>query len=414
MEIRLPKMEPWQRDVYDYATANPKGEVVVVKAKRQVGKSVLAGILLVWYSFWKNNQKNILVEPTLAQSRLVYTFITDLFDGTGMIKSSNATLLTIQFVNGSVIYFKSADQKDGLRGLSATGCLIIDEGAFIPNEVYDILFPVVDANNANLIIFSTPLFASGYFYELFTGCGSKTFDWADYDTSKFLSPEKLEQKRLTMPELRFKTEYLAQFIEEGGYVFTNIPVSTSTEIPAVCGIDWGTGNGEDYTWLTFLDSHGNSVRIWYSNQMKPTEQIGEIARLIVSSGVRKVQVEMNSIGQVYYDLLRRGLPSYVTIQRFNTTNDSKRRIIENLVEALNSGKCSVYDDTELRTQLQSYACEKLKTGYTYNAVNGQHDDGVMSLALAYDVLVNYSGGYCIGKPSVGKNAYKLERGRRRR
>lgn len=395
MTITLPELEPWQLDVFKRIQTKPKDTTLVVKARRQCGKSVLAVVILIWYSLTSKGT-SIVVEPTLNQSRRVFKQLCDMLEGSGVIKSANASLLYVEFVNGSEVLFKSAEQKDSLRGMTASHILIIDEAAFIPDDVFDILFPVVDAHRAPILMLSTPLFADGYFYRNFNDKGNLVYDWAGYDTSKYLSKEKLEHYAKTMPAIRYRTEYLAQFITSGGYVFTDYRFSTSTAKPVCCGIDWSTGTGGDYTWLTFLDSEGNTTSVWRTNSMKPTEQIQAVSRLLAQSGVSRVMVETNSIGEVYRDMLKGSLPPSVALLDFSTTNESKRRIVENLQKALADGTCTAYDDTELRAQLQAYACERTPSGkITYNAATG-HDDGVMSLAIALECLRTTHGNYSFG------------------
>lgn len=392
MTIRLPQLEPWQLDVFNVIKCKPKDKTIVVKARRQCGKSILAIVILIFYSLSKKGTC-ILVEPTLNQSRRVFKQLCDMLEGAKVIKSANASLLHVEFVNGSEIMFKSAEQKDSLRGMTASHILIIDEAAFIPDEVFDILFPVVDANKAPILMLSTPLFADGYFYRNFTDKKNIVYDWATYDTSKYLSQEKLNHYRETMPEIRYKTEYLAQFITEGGYVFNAYNFSNTQKKPVCCGIDWSTGTGGDYTWLTYLDEDGQTTNIWYTNSMTPTQQVEVISRQLIQSSISRVMVETNSIGEVYRDMLKNRLPNTVKLIDFNTSNESKRRIVENLQKALSDGSCTVYEDPELKTQLQAYACERTTVGkITYNAATG-HDDGIMSLAIAYECLNTVHGNY---------------------
>ena len=91
---------------------------------------------------------------------------------------------------------------------------------------------------------------------------------------------------------------------------------------------------------------------------------------------------MNSIGRVFYDNLKR--KTKVPLKEFTTTNDTKRRVIEQLIEAFNTGDITIYYDEELIRELQHYAVEKTAKGYTYNGADGVNDDYVISLALCYD------------------------------
>ena len=400
MEIIFPKLHKHQRVVYDAViNDNGAGNIYVVKSKRQCGKSFLASLILIYFSLNKRDTTSLIVEPTLNQSRRVFKEITKMLEGSNIIKNANQSLLSIDFINGSEIIFKSAEQYDAIRGYSVSGILIVDEGAFIVDDVYEILFPVRDAHNAPMLVISTPLFCDGYFYRLFTSTNSKSYDWCDYDTSYFLSDEKLEQYRNTLSELKFRSEYLGQFITDGGYVFRNITNCVLSDSivkgePVVCGIDWAVGNDGDDTVLSLLDANANAVDFIRINNMSPVEQIDTIVnKLNTIQSLKKVVVEQNSIGNVYFDMLKHKYSRHSIITKFNTTNESKRRIIEQLATAFQNENIHIPNDRELINQLQHYAVEKTAKGYTYNG-QGAHDDYVMSLAMAYDALTTKSN-YCV-------------------
>lgn len=400
MEIIFPKLHKHQRVVYDAViNDNGAGNIYVVKSKRQCGKSFLASLILIYFSLNKRDTTSLIVEPTLNQSRRVFKEITKMLEGSNIIKNANQSLLSIDFINGSEIIFKSAEQYDAIRGYSVSGILIVDEGAFIVDDVYEILFPVRDAHNAPMLVISTPLFCDGYFYRLFTSTNSKSYDWCDYDTSYFLSDEKLEQYRNTLSELKFRSEYLGQFITDGGYVFRNITNCVLSDSivkgePVVCGIDWAVGNDGDDTVLSLLDANANAVDFIRINNMSPVEQIDTIVnKLNTIQSLKKVVVEQNSIGNVYFDMLKHKYSRHSIITKFNTTNESKRRIIEQLATAFQNENIHIPNDRELINQLQHYAVEKTAKGYTYNG-QGAHDDYVMSLAMAYDALTAKSA-YCV-------------------
>lgn len=400
MEVIFPRLHKHQRVVYDAVIGdNGAGDIYVVKSKRQCGKSFVASLILIYFSLNKKDTISMIVEPTLNQSRRIFKDIVKMLDGSGIIKNANQSLLSIDFINGSEIIFKSAEQYDAIRGYSVSGILIVDEGAFIVDDVYEILFPVRDAHNAPMLVISTPLFCDGYFYRLFTSTNSKSYDWCSYDTSMFLSDEKLEQYRNTLSDIKFRSEYLGQFITDGGYVFRNITKcvlidSDITGDPVCVGIDWAVGNDGDDTVISFLDANANAVDFIRLNNMSPVEQIDTIVNTLNSiPTLKKVVVEQNSIGNVYLDMLKHKYSRHSIITKFNTTNESKRRIIEQLATAFQNESVHIPNDRELINQLQHYAVEKTAKGYTYNG-QGAHDDYVMSLAMAYDALTAKSA-YCV-------------------
>lgn len=409
--VRMPKLKQWQEDVFKDITApenQNKGLQFVVKAKRQVGKSKLAIAVLLYYAFTFERSIGVVVEPTIKQCRRIWKEIIDCLggDSSPAIKSSNQTLLSIEFTNGSEITLMSAEQGDALRGAHVRkSVLVIDEGAFIDSDVYEILFPLVDASNSPVLIISTPVFKSGTFWERYTATDSltKTYDWSKYDTSCFLSKEKLEFYRQTVSALKFRSEYLGEFIDEGSFVFGDIskcygPLSREPALYA--GIDWSAGDDNDYTVLTLLDSEARVVDIKFWKNFDSVDLINIIAEELGRHPELSVcQVELNSLGKVYRDLLKRKVRQGL-IRDFVTTNDSKRRVIEQLITAFQTGAVTIPQDKELVKQIQHYQIEKTPGGkITYNALNGVHDDAVISLALAYDV--------CKKKLGVAKPRYKV-------
>lgn len=386
----MPPLEVWQEEVFNDYKEN-KYDTYIVKARRQCGKSILA-IYIMIYEALRKKCVSVCVEPTQAQSRRVYKQIVDCLAGADIITSANAMLLTIQFSNGSEILFKSAEQRDALRGFTVSGILIIDEGAFIQKDIYSILYPTVDAHRAPILVISTPLFQSGEFYELYLrGIQKKTiksYDWSTYDTSKYLSEERLKYYEETLPPLKFKSEYLGQFITEGSYIFGDLNKcikAYSIEDSIYVAIDWGAGNDGDYTALIFMDKDGAVTKIITYKDVDAVEQIERIAKELNSTRtLKQAMVEMNSIGRIYYENLRRKVD--VKIRQFNTTNETKRNIVEQLITAFQTETITIPYDEELIRELQHYAAEKTKTGYTYNGADGVNDDYVMALAMVYDLF----------------------------
>jgi hypothetical protein len=163
----------------------------------------------------------------------------------------------------------------------------------------------------------------------------------------------------------------------------------STKSSVFAAIDWGAGNDGDFTVIVFMDERGGVTKIEKYKDIDAVEQIERISYLINSTKtLKQVMVEMNSIGRIYYENLRR--KTDINIKQFTTTNQTKRNIIEQLDTAFQTGKISIPEDSELLRQLQHFAAEKTKTGYTYNGADGVHDDYVIALAMVYDLYLKYN------------------------
>ena len=277
MKVKYPPLKPWQREAYDYIADSPnQGKVLVIKAKRQVGKNFLGTAVLLNYCAM--GKVNAILEPSLNQCRRVFKQITKALSRSGLLASYNASTLTIEFKNGAEILFKSAGSGDNLRGDTITGILIIDEAAFIEDDIIETILPTIDANNANLMIISTPLFTSGFFYEEYIseGLNKLVLDWNNYDTSEFLSATKLEEYRKRLSPNKFKSEYLGQFITENGLLFNNLQNcigTASSEEKIYIGIDFATGSGSDYTAICGINQNGEQVFIKRIKDTPPAEQI---------------------------------------------------------------------------------------------------------------------------------------------
>jgi hypothetical protein len=68
---------------------------------------------------------------------------------------------------------------------------------------------------------------------------------------------------------------------------------------------------------------------------------------------------------------------------FITTNDSKRKVIEQFIVEVQNRTIQLLDDPEQKVQLAAYQMEKTPSGkITYNAAKGYHDDIIMATAFA--------------------------------
>ncbi len=398
-EIESIDLTPWQKEVFKIFIEHPSDSVITVKAKRQVGKSICLQQIALYHTLNRPKSSCMIVSPTINQSRRLFKELTDLLYGSGVIAKQNNTLLELTFCNGSSIFMKSAEQGDNLRGFNCT-LLILDEAAFINDDIFTLLQPSTDVNHADIILFSTPMFENGFFYECYMKGLSHvksyhSIDWGKFDTSRFLSKERLEQYRKEVPKQRFQTEYLGEFISSNDAgVFQNY-LSCILDKPPVpsdkhlikAGIDWAA-DGQDRTVCTIMTAgscHVLDILILDGQDHTSTDTIKQIGDFLLHWQVDEVMVEKNSIGAVYKDMLVKEIGDIVSIRTFNTSNNSKRDIIESLAQGFLKKTLTIPNNDVLLSELATYKVEKTgKNGnITYNAQRGFHDDTIMSLAIAY-------------------------------
>lgn len=370
----------------------------VIKAPRQVGKSVMVENELLRFALGFNGCTNAYIGPSFNISLKVYREIHKMLLPTGIILKSNATDQIIELINGSMIQFFSAAQRDKLRGFTVTGLLVIDEAAYIRDNIYnDMLSPWTDAKKAVTLMISSPDFEIGFFYEYYKmgleGSNNvESFDFTDYDLTVIRSEEKLEEKRKTMPIQTFRAEYLGLFKKAESSVFGAfkhciLQHAAAKPTAMYLGLDFGTGSGKDYTVLSGLNQDREQCLFWRTNELSPSEQVDKICEIIseYKSVIRGLYVEQNSIGKIYLDMFRKKLGNLFSIVTpFTTDNKSKRRIVELLQVAIQNGQIKFMNEREQINELSLYESKPNKNTGTvsYNAPEGAHDDTVISLMLA--------------------------------
>lgn len=394
----FPRLFPWQLQVHRGLQKYGKGSghIHICKSKRQVGKSLLLIGELLYFSINHRATVNGCISPTLNQSRKLYKEILKITQDTGVIKKKNDSLLEIEFINGSTILFKSAEQRDNLRGYTYTGLLCIDEAAYIADEIYSIVKPSTDVHKTPVLIVSTPKFRLGFFFELFnkgiTGDypNISSYDFNDFDTSCLLSPESLEMYKQMLPKNQFLTEYLGEFMDSDSSVFTGfkecIKQAENDEYKELyVGIDWGNGTNNDDTVITGINERGEQVFLEYFNNKNTTQQIEYIVEYIKQyPQIKMIYAEYNSLGKPLTDLLRDKIK--IKIENWLTTNESKARIVSQLQVAFEQKKISLLKDDKQTAELAMYeASYNMKTGnVSYNAPAGGNDDICIALMLALE------------------------------
>lgn len=420
------KLFPWQKavtnEICDKIGTN---KVVVVKAHRQAGKSYTCQGVLLHYALNYSGTISAMISPTLNQARNVFKELISAIWESKVVKRKNETLLEIELINGSRIFFRSAEMGEALRGYHISGVLILDEAAYLSDDIAQLVLPWRQVANAPMLIVSTPRLKTGLFFRYYNmGIeridNTVTVDWNDYDTTELLSSEQIETYKKILTKNQFKSEILGEFLDMEGMVFTNIEpnIKNTTEYSKLFGgVDWGTGKGEDYTSLTFFNEKGEMVFIDYFNDLGTFAQVERLCNDILKfkNNIQLIQFEDNSIGSPLNDLMekmlkeRKEMNVLNKMQRYTTTNKGKSEMVAQVQTGLELNELKVLNDKLLVSQLTSYeATYNFKTGnVSYNGAQGTHDDLVMSSMIAYDSLCKnkINATYSIGGANLRRKNY---------
>lgn len=406
MEIKVKsniKLFDWQYNVVFGLKEHWKGSTHVIKSKRQCGKSTLLAYLLIQTAMEHARTTSICLSPRLHQADLIFEAVKRILLPVNQqirdFVKVNEVYKSITLKNHSKILFKSAQMRDGLRGYTVNGIYVVDEAAFIDDDIFFDTLPWVNVSNAPIVLCSTPMKKSGFFYDYFvrglqSGNTVYSYDWNDFDTSALLSPEKLEEYRQSTPLYKFRTEYLGEFLDNESGVFGNyahiINNNVTPNLNCYMGIDWGSGVGGDDTSVCIFNSSRQMVAIYHFNDKDETQTIDYIISLIKQYRPLRVQVEGNSIGQVFFGLLDKAIKLNrlsVHLIKFTTTNESKERLINKFQVDMQNGNVQILRDNALLTQLDMYEMKISSTGKkTFNAKPPYHDDMIIAMLLALDCI----------------------------
>mgnify|MGYP003290966814 CR=1 FL=1 len=404
-EVKGFKPYQHQKAIIDLVDKHPQGATIVVKSSRQKGKSLTINQLVLRNALEFKGVNPTIIEPTNSGCRRQMKDLAKMIEGLPFVKSINFQYQDIELDNGSVIQFRSGESKDSLRGISLkrNALLCIDEASFISDEVFGIILPFCNVYNNTKLLVSTPKFKSGAYYQhyklaLNQQSNHYLVDFKDFDTSMLISEEQLEEAKKTTSYNIFLNEYLGEFLEERGNVFGEFGHIISNNVDLLdrtfyVGIDWSQNKEKDNTAISIFNSQKQQVKLVYFNDKNAIETINIIIDLITEYNPIKITVESNSMGKTMYDLLVNELRKRkitTKVQLFNTTNDSKRRIIENMTLLIERGATQLLDDTEQKLELATYEIQSTKSGksITYNAKSGNKDDIIIADAIALDSINN--------------------------
>ena len=381
-----------QQEAYDIMHKNDC-RFLVARWSRQCGKTIFAEIMLIEY-LCKPNTFNAYISPTFAQGKKVFAELTQLLEGTGIIRKANAQDLKMESIYGSTLKFFSMESPTSIRGNTVSGILVLDEAAFFPIQLADgqdpyfnVIFPIIKARKPKTLVISTPNGKQGMFHNLFIKAlnGEKGYYQLTatiYDDD-LISKEEIEELKRGYPPLAFKQEFEVEFLDNAMTVFPNFENCFDGKYDGgKCwiGID-PSSVGEDNTIVSIINQN-NQVR-QYKIDGSLDQKYDKIAQIINEYNPVSTYIENNSIGEVMANEIKKKLKRKTNFYSFTTTNESKKQYISLL--AVNIANNEIHfeeNNTLLYSELSTFTFKLTKGGnITYAARDGFHDDTVTSLGV---------------------------------
>jgi phage FluMu gp28-like protein len=301
---------------------------------------------------------------------------------------------TITFPGGGEVAVRSADNPNSLRG-EGLDFVIIDEAAFVDPDVWpSAIRPALSDRQGRALFISTPK-GRNWFWEIYRRGVAHEDGWAAFtfptSSNPYIPQAEIEAAKADLPDIIYRQEYLAEFVDMEGAVFRRIQEAATLE--AIDGPEEGRqyiaavdpAASVDYTVVTIWDVAAKTcVHMDRFNRVDYTVLGDRLHAVYNLFSCQTITIEVNGIGQGVVDHLQsRGM----NIIPFTTTSATKQGVITKLQSAFEHGEIRIVNNAVMIGELLSFEAKRSPSGsYQYSAPDGMHDDCVMSLAIGWDCL----------------------------
>ena len=345
---------------------------------RRFGKSLISQVITSAESL--KGKQVAYITPTYQLAKVFFDELCQLLPSEVAIP--NRSDLTLKLITGGTIRFFTGERLDNLRGLKFH-YVIIDEASFIQDLEggwLNSIRPTLTDYQGRALFVSTPR-GKNFFYSLYLKGLEPNEEWESFKYSTYDNPhikkEEIDSARLSLPEVVFEQEYMANPAENSANPFGSQAISKCVAEmsinPVKCyGID--LAKYSDWTVIIGLDNSGNVAYFerfqndWASTQNK-IRNLLRVPMLIDSTGVGDPVVEQ---------LQREGLD----VEAFKFTSQSKQDLMLGLQVAIHQERIH-YPEGHIKEELEVFEYQYSSHGVKYSAPTGFHDDCVMALALAW-------------------------------
>ena len=373
-------LDDWQKEVM-----NTKGNIVL-RSGRQVGKSFIISHKVGEYAV-KNKKKTVLVIAAVErQAQLLFekilTYVHDNYRAYIKKGKDKPTKSKLTLNNGTVIHcLPSGLSGYGIRGYTVD-LLVADEAAFIPEDVWTAVTPMMAITKGNIIMLSTPFGRGGYFYECFNDPSYTTFHVSSEDCPR-KNQEFLDREKGRMSDLQYAQEYLGEFIDELRQFFpTDLIRSCMTlqdgKIPPsiigenFLGVDVARMGGDE-TVLVSLKRNDRKTRLKQTDMLITkktylTETVKMIKVMDSKYNYKKIYIDDGGLGVGVFDPLledqqtKRKVVPINNASRSIDRNSQRKKLLKedlytNLLVLMQKGKIDLWDNPDLLLSLKSVQAE---------------------------------------------------------
>lgn len=210
--------DPWQAKVLRSSSRK-----MILRCSRQSGKSTTTAALALHQALYRPESLTLLFSASQRQSRELFRKVRDFLniyrdrveEAVRMIEDNK---LECVLSNGSRIVSLPAKEQT-IRGFSSVDLLVEDEASRVEDEVYYAIRPMLAVSGGRMVLLSTPWGKRGHFFQEWNNPEFEKYHVPATDCPR-ISADFLTQERRDLGDYWYRQEYLCEFLDLVGSVFT--------------------------------------------------------------------------------------------------------------------------------------------------------------------------------------------------
>jgi hypothetical protein len=445
VQLVLPKpYAPWQRELIE---SDVKLQVYALGTK--AGKTLGASIRLIRRSFLKPIEQDALlriVAPYLRQSAITFRYINRLVPPELRMTDNLPAEVTLHAIEEwrrftldrseqrrtmqwphnmcriECCHTQDAEANEGERVADQ----IFDEAAKAKEQAYASIMSTTTQTGGSTVLISTPR-GKGWFYKVAMECleeeqwclkkgvpVTKIFRTVPTWTSPFVDKQIIENAKKTLPDRLFRQLYGAEFTDSGSvltelgsafkdahdFSFEDFHFEKDHDSAMIfVGVDWA--KTIDSTVMIALNDKGKMIawrRIQKLSYPQQVQMLFDFLAKVTENGGSQLDTgdtfvlhDKTGVGEAVDDIIRASNTRGWNIEPIKWNNSNKELFVNDLILSLEEHRLTLLPWHYLHSEMQSFEIETSASGNPiYGAPDGMHDDTVMSLVLANNLMRNHT------------------------
>lgn len=376
------ELDKWQKEVLEH-----QGNLCL-RSGRQVGKSTVISIKAGEYAMNNPNKSIMVVAKVERQALLLFEKILSYIFNKNKLAikkgKDRPTKHRLVLKNGSVIHCLPVGESGyGVRGFTID-LLIADEAAFIPEDVWAAITPMLATTGGDIWLLSTPFGRRGYFYDSFSDPKYKKFHLSNPEVAE-KRPEPMRTRMLEhtaeekkrMSKMQFAQEYLGEFVDELRQLFPDDVIRARMTIKehkptktCFLGVDIARTGGDDTVFASIEQRKGKLINydIQIFKENKITDTVREIVAKNRTENYKKIYIDDGGMGVGVFDMLSENPETKRKVVGINNARraidrDERRKklmkedLYNNLLRLMENGEIELLDREEVFHSLKSVQYE---------------------------------------------------------